>query len=157
MTTSGRDQNGRYRRTQPLERATPDVNVFLVSFMAVLTATVCCHLAAEAATDVPQWSIIGIITILVDDDDKTQNASYLQVLDDKGKVIARFSRQQITWPSDYRLLFNGQLITQRNQTDMRALTMFAQPFTISMKDGKVTFQTATYRPFQPLPLTLPAT
>ena len=121
------------------QRATPDVNVFLRPSTAALTATVSRNLGA-AATDVPQWSVTGSITYPADDYDNTQNASYLQVLDDKGKVIARFSRQQITWPSDYRLLFNGQLITQRNQTDMRALTMFAQPFTISMKDGKVTFQ-----------------
>jgi hypothetical protein len=72
------------------------------------------------------------------------DGQYLDVLDDAGKIIARFYSLSFAFPSDHRVYGNTVIIEQTDTYTLENVMKQWQPFRITAQDGPVTFQYAAY-------------
>jgi hypothetical protein len=96
------------------------------------------------------WSLSGEINYegnYPSTDMKTQGAEgsggqFLEILDEKGKVIFRFFPQLNYNSKLIQLIANGIVIAAENQPGIERITNRFQPFTLKLKDGKLQFNYA---------------
>jgi hypothetical protein len=71
---------------------------------------------------------------------------YFDVLDDAGKVIARFLTQQVKFPDDYRITANSKDLFQGTGDQLRVATQQWQPLTITGTSKGIAFAYARLAP-----------
>jgi hypothetical protein len=124
-----------------VDKTSPDINIQFRPPGNGLTATTSRNLS-NGTTTLSKWSITGKVTYPANDFDKNKGNGYLQVLDEKGKIIARIYRQEVNWPVDYRLYLNDKIVAQGGIDSLYALGKKAQPFTLTATSSGIILQYA---------------
>jgi hypothetical protein len=127
-----------------LDRAAPvDLDVYFRQ-ASLATAALTRDLGTpSSATN--QWDLIGRINF----EDNTVNhgpsdGQFLEVLDDAGKIIARFNSLSLAYPTDHEVFGNNvQVIGPTNALVLDQLMQQWQPIHITGQNGQVVFQYAT--------------
>jgi hypothetical protein len=122
-----------------VNKKAPDVNVQLNPMGPNMTVSTSRNLTASTG-DFNSWTLSGKVVYPAGDFDKRGETSYLQVLDERGLVIARINREEVSWPSDYRLYFNGKMVAQSDVTTLQPLNKQFQDFKIKAVSTGLTFQ-----------------
>lgn len=117
----------------------PDVNVQLHPMSANLTVTTARNLTTSAG-DLDTWTLTGRVVYPASDFNKNGDTGYLQVLDERGRIIARVYRQEISSPSDYRVYFNNKVAVQLDLVTLETLGKQFQNFKIKATSSGLTFQ-----------------
>lgn len=128
----------------------PDVNIQLHPMAANMTVTTSRNLTTSAG-DLSSWTLSGQVIYPASDFGKGTNTGYLQVLDERGRVIARIYRQEISFPSDARLYFNDKIAVQLDQVTLETLGKQFQAIKIKATSTGLTFQ---YGDFPPVSTTI---
>jgi hypothetical protein len=131
-------------------KTAPDVNIQLHPMAANMTVTTSRNLTTSAG-DLNSWTLSGQVVYPTSDFGKSTNAGYLQVLDERGRVIARIYRQEISFPSDARLYFNDKIAVQLDQVTLETLGKQFQAIKIKATSSGLTFQ---YGDFPPVSTTI---
>ena len=76
----------------------------------------------------------------------TYGGQYMDILDDAGKIIARFYSLQVDYPDDERIYGNGAMLYQSDLDTINAFMGQWQPLRISAANGQITFQYANLTP-----------
>ncbi|WP_420149532.1 PA14 domain-containing protein [Spirosoma sp.] len=130
---------------QTLDQTNPDLFISFKPGSDNLTSTVSRDLGSLG--ELQEWSLTGKIIWPKDDMDHatSPDKGYIEVLDENENVIARLKRTFDPYPTA-RLYGNDKVLMQANKDDMGKSTTTLQPFSISAKSGKVTFQYGAFSP-----------
>ena len=77
----------------------------------------------------------------------TQGGQYFDVLDDAGRIIARFYSVVVAYPNDFRVYGNDNAVVQgTDDRTLRSVTWQWQPLEITAENGAITFRYGPYGP-----------
>ncbi|GAB3320110.1 hypothetical protein GCM10027299_13430 [Larkinella ripae] len=127
---------------QTIDRANPDIFIAFKPGSSGLTSTVSRDLGS--LDNLSEWSLTGQIVWTKDDMDPatSPDKGVVEILDNDDNVIARINRTFDPYPNAF-LYGNDKILRQKHKDELSKETTSLQPFSVSVKNGKVTFQYGT--------------